>query len=359
MAGGSERTLGQVSRGLAERGYSVTVFTARYPGSSRTEHSEGVRIRRRGGRLTVYLWGFLHTLLGRYDDVIDVQNGIPFFAAVARPRRSVLLVHHVHREQWPVATGPLTARVGWFVESRVSPRVHGRVRCIAMSSVTKDELVSLGFRPERVTVVHNGSSSPPCGWDPSDEPSLVVVSRLVPHKQVDHAIDLLTRLADRFPGLRLVIVGEGYDRDRLEAHVAAAGVTDRVDFAGYVDDVEKYRALSRGWIHVFPSIKEGWGLVAVEAASVGVPTLAYWSAGGVRESVRHGETGFLAENPEDMEEHARRILGDATLRSALRDACLAHANRTSWDATVDAFEGVLVRQVPRAAGALPVRGDRA
>ena len=125
---------------------------------------------RRGGRLTVYLhawWAHLTGRLGSHDVVVDVQNGLPFLSALWCRRPLVVLVHHVHREQWPVVMPPLQARVGWWIESRVAPRLHRHARYVAVSEATRQELVGLGVRPGAITVVHNGMAVPaPAGAVP-------------------------------------------------------------------------------------------------------------------------------------------------------------------------------------------------
>jgi glycosyltransferase involved in cell wall biosynthesis len=337
LAGGSERTLGEVARRLASAGHDVTVVTAKYPAGLARTSDRGVAYLRRGGRLSVYAWGFLHALTNRYDIVYDIQNGIPFFTVLAARRRCILVVHHVHRELWPVATGPVTSRIGWLVESRIAPLLYRRRPVIAMSGSTRDELVELGYDSKLITVVQNGCTPPPPTSGPAQRPRLVVVSRLVPHKQVDHAIRLIARLSVGRPDLRLVVVGDGYDRPRLVELARRERVAERVDFVGHVSDGEKYEWLASSWIHVFPSLKEGWGLVAVEAASVGVPTLAYRSAGGVVESVQDGETGFLVDDMDGLVSAAARLLDDAELRRTMREHCLAHADRTTWEATARGF----------------------
>ena len=67
-------------------------------------------------------------------------------------------------------------------------------------------------------------------------------------------------------------------------------------------------------MHVLPSIKEGWGLSIIEAARVGVPSVAYRSAGGVQESILDGVTGLLAEDEADLLERVRLLLTDETMR---------------------------------------------
>src|SRR5690606_1352639 len=120
--------------------------------------------------------------------------------------------------------------------------------------------------------------------------------RLVPHKQVEHAIRAAAALRDDFPDLRLRVVGSGWWHEELQAEVERLGVADLVTFTGHVGEAEKYRELASAWLHLLPSLKEGWGLSIIEAAQVAVPSIAYRSAGGVRDSILDGVTGLLARD---------------------------------------------------------------
>ena len=82
--------------------------------------------------------------LGRFDVVVDVQNGLPFFTRLVTRKPVVVLVHHVHREQWPVVYPGLTGRVGWFIERRLAPRLYRRCQYVAVSRATRAELQCLG-----------------------------------------------------------------------------------------------------------------------------------------------------------------------------------------------------------------------
>ena len=128
QGGGSERYLERVGAELVARGMTVTLLTAAYDDADAEEIRNGVRILRAGGRLSVYpraLATIAAARLGRGrlgftapDVIVDTQNGIPFFAELVSPAPTVVLVHHCHREQWPVA-GRWLGRLGWFLESRV------------------------------------------------------------------------------------------------------------------------------------------------------------------------------------------------------------------------------------------------
>ena len=113
QGGGSETYLQRIGAQLAASGCRVTLRTARYPGAPRREVVDGVQISRAGGRYSVYIWAGLAMVAARIglgplrrvrpDVVIDTQNGLPFLARLLYGRRVAVLVHHCHREQWPVA----------------------------------------------------------------------------------------------------------------------------------------------------------------------------------------------------------------------------------------------------------------
>lgn len=345
--GGSERFIEEVSRGLVARGHRVTLFCADHGRAPRQELRDGVRYVRRGGRFGVYpraLAGLASGRLGRPDVVVDVGNGLPFWSPTVRRGRPVLsVVHHVHREQWPAVMGPVAARVGWWLESRAAPRVYRNVPTVAVSEVTRQELLGLGLREELVRVVHNGTDRPPAqSVPPAPEPTLCILGRLVPHKRVDHALAAVARLRESFPGLRLDVVGTGWGADDFVAEARRLGVQDVVTFAGFVDEGSKHRLLSRSWVHLCPSLKEGWGLSVMEAAARGVPTVAYRDAGGLSESIAHGRTGLLVEPDLDaFVEGVRRLLADETLRRRLGTQARTHAEGFTWERTVQRFEQAL------------------
>jgi glycosyltransferase involved in cell wall biosynthesis len=262
-----------------------------------------------------------------------------------------VLVHHVHREQWKVVFGRTLAAIGWWLESGVSPRVHRGCQYVAVSEVTRRELVELGVAEHAIAVVHNGTRPVPDGQPPRDpQPHLVVLGRLVPHKRVEHALLAVQRLRETWPGLRLTVIGEGWWRPELETEARRLGVADRVTFTGFVDEPTKEALLARSWLMLAPSIKEGWGLMVVEAAGHGVPAVAYRNAGGLAESIHDGSTGLLVDDDvEEFIEATRRVLADPRYREALGDAAREHVSRFSWR-TASTSMHLLLR---RAAGGLP------
>jgi len=353
QGGGSEAYLQRIGAQLAAAGVAVTMRTARYPGAARRDTLDGVTVSRGGGPYSVYVWAGLAMVAARVglgplrgarpDVVIDTQNGIPFLARLAYGRRSVLLVHHCHREQWPVA-GRRTGRFGWFVESRLSPALHRRNQYVTVSLPSARELTDLGVTPAQIAVVRNGLDEAPQASltaERSATPRVAVLSRLVPHKQIEDALDAVAALRPWIPDLHLDIVGGGWWEQRLVAHAAALGIADAVTFHGHIEDEAKHLVVQRSWVHLMPSRKEGWGLAVIEAAQHGVPTIGYRSSGGLTDSIVDGVTGLLVDGPDELVESLRRLLTDRVLRDELGAKARARSAEFSWTLSAAAMRTVL------------------
>jgi glycosyltransferase involved in cell wall biosynthesis len=314
---------------------------------------DGVRISRAGGRYSVYVWALLAMAAARFgmgplrgirpDVVVDTQNGLPFMARLIYGRRVAVLVHHCHREQWPVA-GPVLGRLGWFVESWLSPKLHRHNQYVTVSLPSARDLVGLGVGNERIALVRNGldeAPGPSLGVPRATTPRVLVLSRLVPHKQIEDALAAVAQLRSSIPGLRLDIVGGGWWRQRLVARAERLGIIDAVTFHGHIDDVTKHHVMQQSWVHVLPSRKEGWGLAVIEAAQHAVPTIGYRSSGGLADSIIDGVTGMLVDNRAELVSRLQQLLDDPVLRDQLGAKAQARSAEFSWPQSADAMRTVL------------------
>jgi glycosyltransferase involved in cell wall biosynthesis len=353
QGGGSETYAQRIGSQLAASGVSVTLRTARYPGSARREVVDGVAVSRAGGRYTVYVLAGLAMVAARFglgplrgvrpDVVVDTQNGLPFLSRLVYGRRAVVLVHHCHRDMWPTA-GWALSRVGWFIESKLSPRVYRRNQYVTVSLPSARDLVELGVGTDRIAIVRNGlDEAPPSTLteQPSGTPRLAVLSRLVPHKQIEHALDATAALRQSIPDVHLDVIGDGWWADRLVEHATQLGIADVVTFHGHVDDETKHAILQRCWVHVLPSHKEGWALAVTEAAQHAVPTVGYRYSGGLTDSIVDGVTGLLVDDYAQLVEAVHGLLTDDVLRDQLGVKAQARSLEFSWALTTDAIREVL------------------
>lgn len=363
--GGAEVYLETIALGLVRRGHHVTLFCAAHEAGAAYEDLGGVNIVRAGSKTGVHaeaLKRLRRKEFGPIDVIVDVQNGMPFLSPlVARDIPTVVLVHHIHKEQWPVVYGPVRSRIGWFIESRVAPKVYRKCQYVAVSADTRDELIELGVDRERITVIHNGAGDapsevatvgnldpvPPQVHDlsaPAPEPSIVVLGRLVPHKQVEHVFQAAAVLRSRYPNLTVTVVGEGWWHPELVTAAKKFGVDDLVEFTGFVSEGTKHEILSRAWVLAMPSLKEGWGIVIIEAARHAVPAVGYRNAGGIAESIVDQSTGLLVDGgAAEFTEALQRILDDHELRKELGENACAHSKQYTWSQSEDQFEQLLMQ----------------
>jgi glycosyltransferase involved in cell wall biosynthesis len=347
--GGSELYVESVARRLADRGDNVTMFCADHGHAPRDEVKHGVRYVRRGTRHTVFLWAAILMLLGRLGRsgvVVEVHNGVPFLARLFTRRPVVVLVHHVHREQWRVVFGPRAAGFGWWLESRLAPRVNRRCSYVAVSEITKAELVGLGVDAARISVVYNGSSAPPPSTTSrADAPTIVVLGRLVPHKRIELVLEAAATLRDEHPGLQVEIAGEGYWHEALHRRIQELGLQDVAHLLGRISERDKHDLLARAWVHAVPSLKEGWGLSVVEAARHATPSVAFGYAGGVAESIIDGASGVLVDDETGFHDALHALLQDPARRELLGAGAQRHASRFTWRATAAGFSDVVDAQL--------------
>lgn len=341
--GGSEVFVEQVARELAARGHDVTIRCARVAGAPAEEDLDGVRLLRVGGRLTVYPRALAWVVRRRrhLDVVVDVINGLPFGTPLVRRRGIVALIHHVHQRQWQIIYPDARGRLGWWIERRLVPAAYRRTPVLTVSAASREDLLALGFAPDRVSVARNGVDTRRADVARSATPRLVVLARLVPHKQVEHAFTVVQRLLPDLPDLHLDVIGEGWWHEELAAELRRHGVADHVTFHGHVPAAARDRLLAEAWVALLPSVKEGWGLAILEAAAQGTPSLAYRAAGGVREAIDDGVTGELAVDLDDLVERTRALLSESERRSAMGERAAERSASYTWAATADVVERAL------------------
>jgi len=345
-AGGAEIHLFAIFARLASRGHRVRLVCSGWPGAARRATLDGIDIERHGGRHSFALRGrgaVRRAIAAERPDVlVEDINKLPLFLAGMTDRPFCAIVPHLfggtafEEASWPVAA------TVWAAE-RPLARAYARAWFHAISESTRDDLVARGVPPRRVRVIHPGVDTarflPAPDGRRAPIPTFLYVGRLKRYKGIGLAIRALALARARRPDLVLDIAGTGNHRSALERLAAEEGLDDAVRFHGFVSEAEKIGLMQRAWANVFPSPKEGWGITVVEAAACGTPSIASDSP-GLRDSVRHGETGFLVPHG-DVEGLARRMLelaGSPPLVATLGAGARRFAEGLTWERAAVATE---------------------
>jgi len=181
---------------------------------------------------------------------------------------------------------------------------------------------------------------------PNGVKTLLFVGRLHRIKGVAYLIEAMTTIIKRNPKARLLLVGDGEERQNLENLVTKLGLTKYVTFIGKVPNEKVPQYIAASDVFVLPSLSEGFGIVLLEAMACGLPIVAT-NVGGIPEIVQDGENGFLVEpeNPEGIAQKVLTLLENDDLRRRISQNNLEKAKNYSWEAAVDKLEKVYLEVV--------------
>ncbi len=359
-AGGSELHAHRIAAHWAAAGVDVELRTSAVAGGPAAVTRDGYRAVRRSGRYAVFgrtAWEGRTYKRASGEGLVEIWNGMPFWSPLWYRGPRIVFLHHVHAEMWRMALPPWMARIGQATERRLAPPLYRSARVVTLSESSRREIVELlGLRAERVSVVPPGVDDrfgPGPGRSPV--PLVVAVGRLVAVKRFDLLVRVLDGLRSRVPGLRAAIVGDGYERPRLEALRRELGAERWLSLPGRVGDHELVSWYRRAWVVASASRREGWGMTLTEAAACGTPAVATDIAGH-RDAVVHGETGLLADE-ESLGLSLAAVLGDRSLRRRLGHGARRRAAGYRWEAAAQAALEVLAEEVcwaDRAVGGYPL-----
>jgi len=230
---------------------------------------------------------------------------------------------------------------------------HDAAKVFPVSQYTrKAVLEEAGGNGTRVITINNGvnstifkktslSSSVEARYRPRGERILLTVTRLHPYKGVDRMLESLPAISRAVPDVKYLVVGEGSDRPRLEELAARLGLQSQVCFLGRLPLSEVVELYNLADLFVMlsreePPDVEGFGLVFLEAAACGLPSIGGRS-GGIPDAIDEGKSGWLVD-PRNTEEIAATIIDLLKSPERLESAsafCLATAPQKSWERAAD------------------------
>jgi glycosyltransferase involved in cell wall biosynthesis len=350
-AGGAEVVNEALAERLATAGHEILFVTAGFRGAPAQTARAGFRIVRVGGRLTVYWHARRHYrrhLRDWPDLVIDEVNTIPFFAKHYVRQPNLLFVHQLCRAIWFYQMPFPLSLIGWLAEPLYLRLLNDR-RVITVSESTRRDLVRHGFRPQNIAVISEGLEAEPverlAAAAKTAPPVMLSLGAMRPMKRTLHIVEAFELAKANHPDLRLWLAGDDrspYGRKVLR-RVETSPFRADIRVFGRVDAAKKRRLLREAHLLAVTSVKEGWGLVVTEANSQGTPAVVY-DADGLRDSVRHGETGYVTRNntPESLAAAVGVLLSDPVRYASLRDAGWRWSRGITFDLAAAQLLPVLV-----------------
>lgn len=342
-AGGAEAYIHEIAKRWVLAGNHVTVFCGNDAHSLKNQTIDGVHIVRRGGSYMVYAWAFLYYMLrfrGRFDAIVDSENGIPFFTPLYARIPVFLLIHHVHQEVFRENLMFPFSSIARFMEAKVMPFVYRENKVITVSESSKKEILKLGLsKSGDVEIVHPGIENHQFYKSSKTAyPSFLCLGRLKPYKNIDIAIKAFAKVLRLHSNAELSIIGEGEMMERLQFLSNRLKTQNKVTFYGKISDSDKAILLSQSWVVLQPSQLEGWGITVIEANASGTPVIAS-DVSGLRDSIVHGTTGILVElkNTDAFARAMTDFISDEKYRAYLSGSAYLWSQHFNWDKSAEHF----------------------
>jgi glycosyltransferase involved in cell wall biosynthesis len=367
--GGGERWYRNLAERLVAEGHEVTYLTLRqWDRGQRLDIDARVRVVTAGPRMALYTSGGRRRILpplvfglgvlvhllrhGRRYEVVHAC-AFPYFsllaAALVRPARGYELevdwFEVWSRHYWRDYLGGLGGRVGELVQ-RLCARVRQRAFCFS-------ELHAARLREEglngAITVLRGlyvdptgqtASATPtsPAPASGATHPLVLFVGRLIAEKQATLAVAAIALATERLPELRGEFLGDGPEREALRAAIAEHGLQQRVSAPGFADAETVERQMREATCVLLPSRREGYGMVVVEAAAKGTPSVVVAGEdNAATELIEEGINGTIAPRS-DPQAIAEAIVRVHDAGSAIRESTSAwyarHAEQLSLESSL-------------------------
>jgi glycosyltransferase involved in cell wall biosynthesis len=344
-SGGAELVTMEHAKGWVAAGHSVTWLTASYEGAKYESIVEGVTFVRRWGSLSVYLYAPIYLLMNArlFDVIVDEVHGFPFFSPLFTRKPVVVFIHEIAREIWDYMFSFPKNVIGKFLEHWYF-RLYRHCLFWTDAPSTVDELVFRGIPRSQCTAIPCPIVKQPGTrnqelrtTNKEHHPTYIFLSRVVRMKGVEEIIKAFSFIVRTETSAKLWIVGSGEPAyiEELKRMMREYGIEGHVTFYGNVSEKRKFELLSRAHLLLHASVKEGWGLVVLEAAAVGTPAIVY-NVPGLRDVVIHGKTGIVIEScsPREMAQEAIKLYMDRSRYGEYQRNAQKRATSLRWSNAV-------------------------
>ncbi len=345
--GGAEIVTHEHAKAWAKAGHNVTLLTSGFPGVPTEEIIDGVQIIRRGNQIATIqiaaIYWYLFSNHPKYDLVVDQFHGIPFFTPLYVSSKKLAFIHEVAKEVWwsnhlSFPVNYIYGCVGYLLEPLIF-LLYRNIPFMTVSESTRQDLINWSIPEKNITVVHNGFTPISVKENKESTPTLIFLGAIARDKGIEEALVVFSKLD---PVWKFWVVGKG------EPHyLSRLNIGSRVKFWGFVDEGTKFKLLARAHIMLNTSHREGWGLVNIEANSVGTPVVAY-DVPGCRDSIQNHKTGMLCQagDIECLVRAITNLMDDTLLYQKISRQAKLWSQTFSWDRSTHASLNLLYKINP-------------
>lgn len=336
LAGGAEIVTFEHAKAWVNAGHNVTWFSPRFFNSVEKEKIEGINMIRKGNSLTVYLYAPFYYFFSNshFDLVIDQIHGIPFFTPLYVRTKKIAFIHEVAGEIWDYMYPFPLNKLGKFIES-IYFKFYKNIIFWTCSESTVNDLQAYGIKKSQCFIIPNGIANNPITKLPqkADVPTFIFVNRIVKMKGIEDVLEAFFYIKQEFVNAQLWIVGTGERNyvERIKMQVDKMGLKKHVTFLGFVAESKKLALMQKSHLLLHASVKEGWGLVIIEAASQATPSIVY-NVGGLRDSVNNNITGIIVKKnePKEIANESIKLLKNKERYISFQKNCLSIARKLTW-----------------------------
>lgn len=366
--GGAEVLSHALLAHLASDNYEVMHLSPMFRGASHSEFIDGVHYVRKGNIFTVVFYSFVYYIRNckSINYVIDECNTHRFFTPFyVNKEKRVLFIHQLTREIWFINCKFPFNYIGYALETPML-RIYRKNKVITVSDSTRNDLVDIGFSSNNIYILPNGINTEIRNFEikkiaKESVPTFIYVGRYASYKGIDICLESFVKVKNRNDNVKLWLVGK-IDNEYLQKNIFdiisgkrisvyiteekeeyqnffADGSVVRGDITnadiviwGYVSEEKKYELMKRANVLLFPSVREGWGIIVTEAAILGTPSLVT-DAPGSRDAVDKGNAGYICykRDSDSFAEEMAYIVDDKKVYAEVTKKAYDYSVKHIWD----------------------------
>jgi len=340
--GGAEQATLEHAKRLVKNGHKVTWFTSKYPGGKSREKIAGIEMIRKGNQvlgvqIAAFFW-YKFSNHQKFDLVIDQFHGIPFFTPFYTSTKKLAYIHETTKEvwsmnPWPFPLNKIPSLFGTLIEPKIF-RFYRNTPFLTVSESTKKDLIAWNINQRQIKVIRNGFTPVKVETKPQKKKVAIFLGALAKDKGIEDAIETFEIVAKTESDWNFWLVGKCSSnfQNKLQAMCKSKGLEKQVKFWGYVSEKRKYELMSKSRALVNPSFREGWGLVNIEANSVGTPVIGYKVAGMV-DSVKSGYSGILCDenSPDCLADELLKLVNNKPKYEKMVKNSIKWSKNFSWE----------------------------